>query len=146
MTSIPFIGLNGYGKWMDLFEAKYLNFISKCHNCKYNHNVSYFHTWIAVSGSLSSPAHGHHRFQSFLPGDALPVFQLQPLSVAACSWAFMLCWLEIRRLTWPLENIPFLCLQNVFSCFCWICFNVSRDYGPRHLRFHCYFCQQSHHQ
>ncbi len=29
----------------------------------------------------------------------------------------MLDWIEIRRWTWPLKNIQFLCLQVILSCF-----------------------------
>lgn len=30
----------------------------------------------------------------------------------------LLCWAEIRSLTWPLKKIQFLCLEKLSGCFC----------------------------
>ncbi len=95
---------------------------------------------------LKSATHGHHQRLGFLC-DAL----LQLTSVVVCLRVFLplvlsSIWVEIRRLTWPLQNIPLFTFKNSWVAFavcfvhlyyeapsnqlCCIWLNLGREYHP----------------
>ena len=93
--------------------------------------LSLFNTWLqilAVNYSLKSGTHRHHQTLCFIPGDALPGLYCNSLQFLLVLGAFplrfclqqvkcMLNWIQVRWLTWPLHNIPLLCLKKLFGCF-----------------------------
>ena len=86
----------------------------------------------AVNYSLKSGTHRHHQTLGFIPGDALPGLYCNCLQFLLVLGAFslqfclqqvkcMLNWIQVRWLTWPLHNIPLLCLKNSLVAFA-VCF------------------------
>ena len=82
----------------------------------------------AVNYSLKSGTHRHHQTLGFIPGDALPGLYCNCLQFLLVFGAFslqfclqqvkcMLNRIQVRWLTWPLHNIPLLCLKKLFGCF-----------------------------
>ena len=95
-----------------------------------NNHKSNFHFLIlgcksfAVNYSLKSGTQRHHQTLGFIQAStARPRLQLS--SVPVCSWGIFPSVLssasemqiQVRWLTWPLHNIPLLCLKKLFSCF-----------------------------
>ena len=77
----------------------------------------------AVNYSLKSGTHRHHQMLGFIPGDALPGLYcncIQFLLVLVLQFCHqqvkcMLNRIQVRWLTWPLHNIPLLCLNKLFG-------------------------------
>lgn len=88
----------------------------------------YMGKYFVVNESLTFGAHRHHQILSFLLEEHLPGLHWSHTSVAVHLWFFppsllstvtekLLFLVDIRRLTSPLKNIPFLCFHKAFSYF-----------------------------